>query len=75
MAYYQYERGAISEERLIAALGPLNEMKIMPPMREVWDRRRDTLAEGYRTYIDHLFADYDRELAARKNTPAGKNSE
>lgn len=75
MAYYQYERGAITEERLLAALGPLNEMRVIPQMRDVWDRRRDGLAEGYQNYIDHYFAEHDRSVAAKETKAAVDISE
>lgn len=54
MAYFMYEQGAISEERVRSALGPL-------PLnsrtgKDFWDQNKNAFTDEYREYIDDLIA-------------------
>jgi hypothetical protein len=53
MAYFMFERGAIDEERLRSAMGPLPVASDVA--REFWTANRDFFADGYRAYVDDLF--------------------
>ena len=54
MAYFMYERGAISEDRLQSVLGPLplNSQR----GRDFWQQQKIAFTEGYREYIDDIIA-------------------
>ncbi len=55
IAYYMYERNAISEERLQSALRPLP--LYTEAGREQWDRIKVNFVDGYRDYVDEQLAD------------------
>ena len=57
-AFFMYERGAISEERLRSALGPVPIHTVAG--REFWKGFKQVFSEGYRDYIDTLIADNSR---------------
>ena len=50
MAYFQFERGAIDEERLRSVLRPINMGE--PRVQEFWARYKRNFVESYRNYID-----------------------
>jgi hypothetical protein len=52
LAYYQYELGMLTEERLESALGLLNFVMCDPYYREYWGGIRDAFVAGYRDFID-----------------------
>jgi hypothetical protein len=52
MAYYQYELGMLTEERLESALGLLNFMMCDPRYREFWTGNREAFVAGYREFIE-----------------------
>ena len=54
MAYFMFERGAISEDRLRSTLGPLplNSQR----GRNFWDQNKNAFTEEYREYIDGMIA-------------------
>jgi hypothetical protein len=52
MAYFQYERGAIDEERLRSVLRVMNLSD--PRMQEFWSRAQDNFVPAYRNYINQL---------------------
>ncbi len=52
MAYYQYELGMLTEERLESALGLLNFMICDPRYREYWTGIREAFVVGYRDFIE-----------------------
>jgi len=54
LAYFMYERGAIDEERLESALGPVPVWT--KAGREFWEQRKDAFSENYRNHIDELIA-------------------
>jgi len=54
MAYFQYERGAIDEERLRSVLKPLrlNNRRV----REFWGRYQNNFSKSYRDYMNNMIA-------------------
>lgn len=52
LAYYQYERGLLSTERLESVVGPLNDRVCLPFFRQLWAQTSHNFVEGYRGYID-----------------------
>lgn len=52
MAFFHYQRGVISEDRLLSALEILRLYD--PAVVEFWREREDTLVEPYRKYINNL---------------------
>ena len=59
MAYFQYERGAIDEERLRSVLGVMNLGN--PRMKEFWTRNQDNFVKAYRDYVNRLIENGDFE--------------
>ena len=55
MAYYMYEKGAISEERLRSVLRPLPLYG--PTGRGFWDRAKTNFVSGYTNYVDALITE------------------
>jgi hypothetical protein len=54
MAYFQYERGAIDEERLRSVLKPLNLSE--PLVRDFWNRNQENFTREYREYLNALIS-------------------
>jgi hypothetical protein len=52
MAYFQYEKGAISEERLESAMGPILARLRYPQVAARWKTMRVSFVPAYRKYID-----------------------
>jgi len=52
MAFLQYERGIISEERLESAIGVLAVNLCVRNFQDVWSTYRANFVEAYRDYID-----------------------
>ena len=52
MAYFQYERGAIDEDRLRSVLKVMNLSN--PRMKEFWTRNQGNFVPAYRTYVNRL---------------------
>jgi len=52
MAYFMFERGVISEDRLLSALRPLPMQSEVG--QEFWNTRKLVFVEGYQEYIDNL---------------------
>jgi hypothetical protein len=52
MAYYQYERGLLPEDRLTSAVAPLVSPLRAPIYQEFWNRRKGAFVESFRSYID-----------------------
>ena len=57
MAFYQYERGMLSEERLDSALAILNNSVCTPNFRETWSRLHLAFVPSYRSYVDSGIAE------------------
>ena len=55
MAYFQYERGAIDEERLRSVLNPLrlNNLRV----RQFWARYQKNFSKGYRDYMNMMIGE------------------
>ncbi|HSJ10894.1 MAG TPA: hypothetical protein VK928_13305 [Longimicrobiales bacterium] len=52
MAYHQFERGMLSEERLESALRPLLSDIDKPVVRQFWDEVRSSQVPAFRDYLD-----------------------
>ena len=59
MAYFQYERGAIDEDRLRSVLRVMNLGH--PRMKEFWERNEDNFVPAYRDYVNRLIEEEDSE--------------
>ncbi len=57
LAFYQYELGMLTEERMESALAPLYGQLCKPAFRAFWEAASDNFAEGYRHFIDERFSD------------------
>lgn len=60
MAFYMYERGAISENRLRSALAPIPLTN--PVVRDHWEKYKSSFAMDYQDYIDALISDLDKNF-------------
>ena len=69
IAYYMFERGAISEDRLKSALRPLP--LYTETGRAEWDRIKVNFVAGYRNYVDAQLADgfWDQSILRPAVTP------
>ena len=54
MAYFQYERGAIDEDRLRTALNPIRPLLSRPFVKDWWSRRQESFVAPYIEYIDRM---------------------
>jgi hypothetical protein len=54
MAYFQYERGMLSEARMRSALSPLRAWLRYCYTQEVWAAGREDFVTGYRAYVDNI---------------------
>ncbi|MGK0240996.1 MAG: hypothetical protein ACI92G_004487 [Candidatus Pelagisphaera sp.] len=71
MAYYQYEKGIIDEERLRTALNILSlENNVR---RDAWKDRRNGFTESYRNYIDAIVAK-EEQAAKTQAAPATESN-
>ena len=59
MAFFQYERGAIDEDRLRSVLRVLNLGH--PRMKEFWARRQGNFVPAYRDYVNRLIEEQDSQ--------------
>jgi hypothetical protein len=57
MAFFQYQRGAIDEDRLQSSLRVLNLPN--PRVRAFWEQVQNNFVEPYRAYINKLIAERD----------------
>ena len=57
LAYLQYERGVIDEERLRSGLGLLINLLYLPEVQGHWNRARRSFTKSYQEYIDKLIED------------------
>jgi hypothetical protein len=60
MAYHQYERGMLSEERLVSALRPLLSDIHRPLVRQFWDEVKGNQIPAFREYFDRRSAELSR---------------
>ena len=54
MAYFQYERGVINDDRLRTALNPIRAMLRHRYVQNWWSARRDGFVEPYSDYINSM---------------------
>ncbi len=52
MAYFQYEQGSISEERMLSAMGPILGRLSHPYVVKRWHESKYVFVTGYADYID-----------------------
>lgn len=57
MAYFQYERGVIDEDRLRSALNPIRPLLNRPFVQDWWSRRQTSFVASYVEYINSMFED------------------
>jgi hypothetical protein len=55
MAFFQYQRGVIDEDRLRSVLRVLNLGN--PRVQAAWANSRENFVESYRAYVEDLIAD------------------
>jgi len=61
LAYYQYERGIIDEERLLSVMSPLTgPLRSSSKVRVLWDNRKVGMVKGFRDYIDNYIEEWKR---------------
>ncbi|MEP0201828.1 MAG: hypothetical protein ABJ084_08205 [Halioglobus sp.] len=56
MAYFQYENGSISEERMLSAMNPLLLRLSDPKIRSRWNAVKGAFVPAYSNYIDSKIA-------------------
>jgi hypothetical protein len=59
MAFFQYQRGVIDEQRLRSVIRVMNLSS--PRIREFWERSQGNFVEPYRDYISSEIAEIDAE--------------
>ena len=57
LAYMQYRRGIIDEERLRSGMGILVNYLAMPTVRNHWDQAKRGFVADYSDYVDRLAAE------------------
>lgn len=57
LAFLQYQRGIIDEERLRSGIGILDNWLEYPTVRRHWDRAKRTFVADYTEYVDRLAAE------------------
>ena len=68
MAYFQFENGAISEERLRSVLGPLIGRLGYPYVQKRWNYVRANFVSSYQTYVDNEI----KSITSKKTLPSPK---
>ena len=59
MAYFQYERRAIDESRLLSALKPLTDVLEYQFARDFWESIQENFVPSYRAYVNKYLANKD----------------
>ena len=67
MAYFQYENGAISKERLDSSLMPLLDRLKIPYVKKHWDNYKQSFVISYQLFIDDEMA-RQRKLVEKEST-------
>ena len=57
MAYFQFESGSISEERMASAMAPLLDRLQYPQARKHWREVKLSFVPSFRNYIDNYIED------------------
>ena len=61
LAYYQYEIGMLTEERLDTALGPLRGLLFCrPAFRTFWEDAQSNYTEGYQSFVSGILSERER---------------
>lgn len=59
MAYFQYESGSISEERMLSAMAPLLDRLNYDPVVQQWNRDKWAFVPAFRSFIDEYVAEQE----------------
>lgn len=59
MAYFQYESGSISEERMLSAMAPLLDRLEYPPVVKQWNDVKWAFVPAFQSFIDEHLAEKD----------------
>ena len=57
MAYFQYERGVIDEERLRSAIGPLRGTMRSRAAREQWQNGKGNFVQSFQDFMDEYISE------------------
>lgn len=57
LAFYQFQLGMLTEERLHSVIGPLRYTWCMPMFRRAWAGFRENADSGYREFLDSRIAE------------------
>jgi len=69
MAFFQYERGVIDENRLRSVLSPLQPMMTNPIARNLWEALQDNFVESFRDFMNEFISEIPlRESQERQDT-------
>ena len=52
MAYHQFEKGLLPEERLVSAMRPLTADIGKPVFREFWEGAKENFVPAFQQYVD-----------------------
>ena len=59
MAYFQYESGSISEERMLSAMAPLLDRLEYAPVEKQWNEVKWAFVPAFQSFIDEYLAERD----------------
>ena len=61
LAFYQYQIGMLSEERLDSAIAPIRgQLFCRRAFRTFWDAQRDNFTEDYQHFVSERLSEYER---------------
>ena len=60
MAYFQYESGSISEERMLSAMAPLLDRLNYDPVVQQWNSVKWAFVPAFSSFIDEYIAEQER---------------
>ena len=61
LAYYQFQQGALSYERLVSATSPLQTYVCSEAYREFWTNAQNYFVAGFREFVGSMTDDCDAE--------------
>jgi hypothetical protein len=69
MAFFQYERGVIDENRLRSVLGPLQPMMANSIARNLWEAVQDNFVESFGRFMNEFISEIPlQEIPVRQDT-------
>jgi hypothetical protein len=66
MAYLQYERGMLDENRMYSAMAPLRAWLRYCSTRDVWAQNRDNYVPSYRSFVDSFISSNPTLMTCRE---------